>query len=204
MPCLVRRQVLIGSAALGATFVTGPALAAAEIGQVVATQGSAVLQRAATLLPLGPEDALYERDLVQTGVQSYAELLLNEATQINLGPETALEIDSFVAAIGGQITIGGVMAFDRPDDLPPIDLTLRTAFARIGVRGTRFFVGPSQGVFSVFVARGAVQVSTTDVSLRLSAGEGVEIADPGAAPGEISRWGEARIAAAFASVGLQS
>ena len=204
MPCLVRRQVLIGSAALGATFVTGPALAAAEIGQVVATQGSAVLQRAATLLPLGPEDALYERDLVQTGVQSYAELLLNEATQINLGPETALEIDSFVAAIGGQITIGGVMAFDRPDDLPPIDLTLRTAFARIGVRGTRFFVGPSQGVFSVFVARGAVQVSTTDVSLRLSAGEGVEIADPGAAPGETSRWGEARIAAAFASVGLQS
>lgn len=204
MPCLVRRQVLIGSAALGATFVAGPALAADEIGQVVATQGSAILQRAATLMPIGPDDALYERDLVQTGVQSYAELFLNEATQINLGPETALEIDSFVAAIGGQFTIGGTMAFDRPDDLPPIDLTLRTAFARIGVRGTRFFVGPSQGVFSVFVARGAVQVSAADVTLRLFTGEGVEIADPGAAPSDIVRWGEARIAAAFASVGLQS
>jgi ferric-dicitrate binding protein FerR (iron transport regulator) len=204
MPCLVRRQVLIGSAALGATIVTGPVLAAGEIGRAVVTQGSVVLERAATLIPLGPDDALQERDLVQTGVQSYAELFLNEATQINLGPETAFEIDSFVAAIGGQITIGGAMAFDRPDDLPPIDLTLRTAFARIGVRGTRFFLGPSQGVFSVFVARGAVQVSTTDVLLSLSAGEGVEIAGPGAAPGDIVNWGAARIAAAFASVGLPS
>jgi ferric-dicitrate binding protein FerR (iron transport regulator) len=204
MPCLVRRHVLIGSAAVGATILARPAWAAGEIGRAVATEGDVVLERAAARMPLGPDDALRERDLVQTGVQSYAELFLNEATQINLGPESAFGIDSFVAAIGGEISIGGAMVFDRPDDLPPIDLTLRTAFARIGVRGTRFFLGPSQGVFSVFVARGAVEVSAADASLRLSAGEGVEIAEPGAAPGDILRWGEARIRAAFASVGLQS
>jgi len=204
MPSLVRRHFLMGSAAFAATCVTSPVLAAGEIGWAVETQGDVVLERAATRMPLGPDDALRERDLVQTGVQSYAELFLNEATQINLGPETAFGIDSFVAAIGGEITIGGAMVFDRPDDLPPIDLTLHSAFARIGVRGTRFFLGPSQGVFSVFVARGAVQVRTTDVLLSLSSGEGVEIAGPGAAPGDIVNWGEARIAAAFASVGLPS
>ena len=204
MPYFVRRHVLIGSAAFVGTLGAGPAMATDEIGRVVATQGSAVLQRATTVSVLGPDTPLYERDLVQTGAQSFAELMLNEATQINLGPQSTIKIDRFVAAIGGQITVGGAMVFDRPDDLPPIDLTLRTAFARIGVRGTRFFVGPSRGVFSVFVARGGVDVGAAGITLRLTAGEGTEVGAQGQSPREVVRWGAARIAEALASVGLRS
>jgi len=202
MPPIARRDLLLGSAALGTTLLSRPAFAQSEIGWTVSAQGSAVLRRAEALLPLNPSDPLFERDLVQTGTQSFAELMLNEATQINLGPDSSIEIDSFVAAIGGQITVGGAMAFDRPDDLDPIDLTLRTTFARIGVRGTRFFAGPSAGVFAVFVARGAVDVTAAAVTVRLVAGEGVEIATAGGPPGAVVQWGEARITNAFASVGL--
>lgn len=130
--------------------------------------------------------------------------MLAPATRINLGPDSEIGIDSFTASLGGQISLGGAMVFDRPEDLPPIDLTVRSAFARIGVRGTPFFAGPSKGVFAVFVARGSVRVGAPGGfgSARiLGPGEGVDIARPGR-PGPVVRWGQARVDAAFASVGL--
>lgn len=107
-----------------------------------------------------PRDAVFQGDLVRTDRRSLAELMLAKTTRINLGPNTEFEIDSFIASLGGEVSLGGAMVFDRPEDLPPIDLTVRSAFAPIGVRGTRFFAGPSNGVFAVFVARGSVTVST--------------------------------------------
>ena len=97
------------------------------------------------------------------------------------------------------------MVFDRPENLRPLDLTVRSTFARIGVRGTRFFAGPSKGVFAVFVERGSVEVSGSargaGSTRILGPGEGVDITRAGRA-GPVVRWGQARIDAAFASVGL--
>ena len=95
------------------------------------------------------------------------------------------------------------MVFDRPEGLAKIDLTVRTAFGMIGVRGTKFFAGPSRGVFAVFVEHGLVEVSGAGVTRQVAPGQGVEIATPGAAPGEITQWGAARIREAYASVGIR-
>ena len=171
--------------------------AAGEIGHAVRTAGAPVLLRA--------RDAVFDGDTVRTDPRSLAELMLAQATRISLGPSSELKIDSFTANLGGQISLGGAMVFDRPEDLPPIDLTVRSAFARIGVRGTRFFAGPSNGVFAVFVARGSVEVRMNNQVggfTVLGPGEGIDIARPGGRPGPVVRWGQARIAAAFASVGL--
>ncbi|MES2664636.1 MAG: FecR family protein [Pseudomonadota bacterium] len=196
---LTRRHIL---ASLPLVLTAAPARAAEEIGVSVAARGGSLLEHGSQITPLRPGALLYERDVVRTADDGFAELLLNTATQINLGPQSHIEIDRFVADIGGLITLGGAMAFDRPDDLPQVELTIRTTFAQIGVRGTRFFAGPGKGVFAVFVDRGAVTVQAAGVSRRLGAGEGVDIALPGDPPGEVVRWGAARIAAAFASVGL--
>jgi ferric-dicitrate binding protein FerR (iron transport regulator) len=200
---LSRRLVLAGAA----TVVCGmQAHAADQIGHAVRTAGAPSLQRARSLYPLRARDAVFEGDTVRTDTRSLAELMLAEATRINLGPNSELQIDSFTASLGGQVSLGGAMVFDRPEDLPPTDLTVRSAFARIGVRGTRFFAGPSKGVFAVFVARGSVEVSTgrgfSVVTRILGPGDGVDIARPGGRPGPVVRWGQARIDAAFASVGL--
>jgi ferric-dicitrate binding protein FerR (iron transport regulator) len=203
MPCS-RRLLLVAGASLA--LFGRQSHAQGGIGHVVRTAGAPNLQRARRLYPLHRDDAVFVGDTVRTDGRSLAELMLAEATVIDLGPNSALTIDSFTASLGGQISLGGAMVFDRPEDLPPIDLTVRSAFARIGVRGTRFFAGPSKGVFAVFVARGSVEVGmpgrTGGPTRVLGPGDGVDIARAGGRPGEVVRWGQARIDAAFASVGL--
>jgi len=115
-----------------------------------------------------------------------------------------LLIDTFIAGQGGTIELGtGQMVFDRPEGLAKIDLTMRTAFGMIGVRGTKFFAGPSRGVFGVFVEHGLVEVTGGGVTRQVGRGQGVDIATPGAAPSEVAQWGGARIREAYASVGVR-
>jgi ferric-dicitrate binding protein FerR (iron transport regulator) len=70
----------------------------------------------------------------------------------------------------------------------------------IAVRGTRFFAGPSNGVFGVFVERGSVTVAAAARQVLLRAGQGTDIHHPGAAPTPAAKWGRPRIDAAFGSV----
>lgn len=196
------RRALLATPAL--VLMPATLRAAEPIGAAVTVRGEAHLATAAGVAALRPADPLALGDTVSTGADGVAALELRQQTLVQIGPQASLTLDRFIAETGGVITLGGGgMVFDRPDDLPPIDLAVRTAFARIGVRGTRFFAGPSKGVFGVFVQRGSVQVMAGGARRRLGAGEGVDIARPGAVPGPVSGWKPARIAAAFASVGLR-
>ncbi|MDO9525133.1 MAG: FecR domain-containing protein [Gemmobacter sp.] len=197
-----RRIVLNVGLFLGASVLAGRAFGADVIGIAVRLRGQGVLTRSSTPHALQVNDPLMDGDTVATSSASYAELMLHTRTTINLGPDSTFGIDRFVADLGGVIDIGGTIVFDRPDDLAPIDLTLRSTFAQIGVRGTRFFAGPSNGAFAVFVERGRVSVTAAGETRDLLAGDGVDIATAGGPPGGVVRWGEARIAAAFASAGL--
>ena len=93
------------------------------------------------------------------------------------------------------------MVFDRDDSLGPVDLTFQTEFGQIGVRGTRFFFGPSNSTAAVFVGRGRVDVTNAGVTRQLRAGDGVDMA-AGQPPSEVARWKQPRIDAAFALVGM--
>jgi hypothetical protein len=66
--------------------------------------------------------------------------------------------------------------------------------------GTRFFAGPSDGVFGVFVARGVVLVVGQNRSMRVEAEFGTDIAAHGMEPTPPHRWAVARIKPAMASV----
>lgn len=196
-------------------FVAGGALALTGIG-IRATQANTVIGKAVEITGdvtrkqanhregLKAGASVMDRDFVSTGRDSFASLELGGDTMLLLGSDTELLVDSFIAGQGGVIELGtGQMVFDRPEGLAKIDLTMRTAFGMIGVRGTKFFAGPSRGVFAVFVEHGRVAVTGAGVTKEVGGGEGVEIATPGAAPGEVVRWGEARIREAYASVGLR-
>ncbi|MCR6500812.1 FecR family protein [Shinella sp. CPCC 101442] len=205
-PVLLSRRLLIAG---GALALTGIGLRATQansiIGKAVEITGDVSRKQANLLEGLKAGASLMDHDFVKTGKESFAELALGDDTSLLLGSETELLIDTFIAGQGGTIELGtGQMVFDRPEGLAKIDLTMRTAFGMIGVRGTKFFAGPSRKApFAVFVEHGRVEVTGGGVTRSVSGGEGVEINAPGAAPGEVVKWGEARIREAYASVGIR-
>lgn len=204
-PVTLSRRLFIAGTAVALTGIGIRATQAnAVIGRAVEITGEVTRRQAERLEDLKAGASLMDRDFVKTGRESFAALELGDDTNLLLGSETELLIDTFIAGQGGTIELGtGQMVFDRPEGLAKIDFTVRTAFGMIGVRGTKFFAGPSRGAFAVFVEHGLVEVSGGGVTRQVGPGQGVDIAAPGAVPTEVAQWGEARIREAYASVGIR-
>lgn len=198
---LTRRLLLAG---IPASLIVGPALAKDDVvGAAGDVRGKVVARRRETVRDLANGAGLRLRDLVETDVESFVRLDFSGGTIVHLGSQAKLKIDKFVAETGGLLQLGeGAMLFDRADDLAKIKLTVRSRFGLIAVRGTKFFAGPSKGVFGVFVERGSIEVRAAGVSRRLNAGDGVDIPAPGKPPSAVGQWKKPRIDAAYASVGL--
>ena len=201
---LLNRRQALAALALALGLLSRPAMAAQQfIGKASNIRGRVVARRIKDTLSLKSGAGLLLKDSVETEAESFARLDLAGRTRVHLGSRTRLLIDRFVAETGGILELGeGAMLLDRPSKRPKIDLVIRSRFGLIAVRGTRFFAGPSKGVFGVFVARGAVDVEAAGVTRRLTAGDGVDIPAEGEPPGEVKKWGKARIDEALASVGL--
>ena len=198
---IARRQALgIIAAAAALPFLGHSAQALARVGAVEVIRGNA-FARLSDVRRLSRNNNILLGDLVWTEKQSRMTVRLDLGARLYLGPKARLVVDRYIAGTSGDLTLGeGAMVFDRDDDLPKIDLEVRTKFGLIAVRGTRFFAGPSKGVFGVFCQRGRVRVVANGVAATLDAGEGVDIPRRGAPPSAVTPWGQARIDQAFASV----
>jgi hypothetical protein len=143
-PAILSRRFFIAGAALALTGIgIRTTQANAIIGKAVEITGDVTRKQAERLEGLKAGASLMDHDFVKTGKGSFASLELGDDTSLLLGSETELLIDTFIAGQGGVIELGtGQMVFDRPEGLAKIDLTVRTAFGMIGVRGTKFFAGP--------------------------------------------------------------
>lgn len=196
---LARRAVV-----LGLSVASLPAIAADQpAGAVESLHGDAFGQMQASRRALTLAAAVFVGELVGTAADSTLGLHLGTATRVNLGPETSLRIDRFILAAGGVLELNrGAMVLDHDPAESRADMTVRSPFGLIAVRGTRFFAGPSNGVFGVFVFRGAVRVVGDHQWVDLGAGLGTDIARPGAEPTPPHPWAPARVQRALASVGL--
>lgn len=202
-----------GMAVLNGGLLSGlkQAKAAEAVGSVVDSRGNVLRRQKDVDKMLQPGATLENNDFIVTGEDGFAELALGRDTRILMGSETEILIDSFLAEQGGTLElVSGQMVFDRPEGLPKIDLTLRTTFGQIGVRGTKFFCGMSRGNYAVFVEHGLVDVQAGGVRRKVAAGEGVDIAHDSKTRsmfgGEISpikKWGKGRIAEAYQSIGIK-
>ncbi|MDQ0318800.1 hypothetical protein QO002_000938 [Pararhizobium capsulatum DSM 1112] len=199
-----RRTFIAGCAIAAGGLFALPTRAGTVIGTASDIRGVVKRKRQQSNEGLATGAEIMEKDLVATGADGFADLKLEGDTRILLGNQSELLLDSFIANQGGTLELGmGQMVFDRPEGLPKVDLALRTTFGMIGVRGTKFFCGPSRGVFGVFVEHGQVAVEGGGVTQLVGPGEGVEIAHPGEAPNKPVLWKEPRIVEAYASVGLK-
>jgi hypothetical protein len=194
-----RRGALLAGA--GAALLPWRAVAQTTAGSVETLTGTCVAQRAAERRVLQVTSQVLIGDLVETGKESRLGLRLGTATQLKLGAEARVRIDSFIVNAGGVLELqAGGLLFDRDERAPSGQISVASPFGLIAVRGTRFFAGPSAGVFGVFVVRGSVQVSGAGKTVALAEAQGTNIANPGAAPSDPGAWGAPRIAAALASV----
>jgi len=144
---------------------------------------------------------VFVNDMVGTGEDSRLTMLLGKDTTLRLGSQARLILDRVLVNAGGDITLqSGPILFSRPAGSPPARMRIQSSFGLIAVRGTRFFAGPSNDVFGVFVERGSVSVTAAGRQVVLRAGQGTNIAQPGAAPTPPAPWKPERIRAAFESV----
>jgi ferric-dicitrate binding protein FerR (iron transport regulator) len=197
-----RRHFLLAAAATG-LWLPEPSTAwcAQAVGSVEDVKGHAVAGVNGRQRDLERASPLFVRDEVSTATNSRLTLHLGQDTTVRLGETARLVIDRFLVDAGGEITLGsGPMLFSRPEGKLPLSVQVRSAYGLIAVRGTRFFAGPSNSVFGVFVERGAVRVSAAGRSVTVRTGEGTNIARPGARPTRPAPWGAARIKAALDSV----
>jgi hypothetical protein len=175
------------------------AKSAEQAGSVAEVKGEAFAETESERRSLDRAAPLFINDRVGTGADARAVLLLGKATTLRIGENAAIIIDRFLVSAGGQITLeSGPMLFDGPSG--NTRMQIRSEFGLIAVRGTRFFAGPSAGVFGVFVVRGSVSVSAAGNRVLVRSGQGTNIAQPGAPPTPPSPWKPERIRAALDSV----
>jgi ferric-dicitrate binding protein FerR (iron transport regulator) len=176
-----------------------PARAVEQAGSVEDVTGEAFAERESVHRTLDRAAPVFLNEEVATGVASRLGMRLGRNTTVRLGEQARLKIDRFLVDAGGEMTLrSGPLLFDGKPQRA--GLQIRSPFALIAVRGTRFFAGPSNDRFGVFVARGSVSVTAAGQQVVLREGEGTDVASPGAPPTPVKRWGAERVRAALASV----
>lgn len=188
--------------ALALPFITAlrPARAAEQVGSVEDVKGEAFAELESVRRTLDRAAPIFLNEEVLTGAAARMAMRLGRNTTVRLGEQARLKIDRFLVDAGGEMTLrSGPMLFDGQPRRAGVQV--RSPFALIAVRGTRFFAGPSNDRFGVFVARGSVTVSAAGQQVTLREGEGTDIVSPGAPPTPVKRWAPERVRAALASVG---
>jgi hypothetical protein len=196
-----RRLLLQGLAASATLGVLRPAFAAQSIvGTVSEVVGEVIAELNAKRRKLKRRSSIFLSDTLRTAARSRLRALLARRTTLRLGAETTVRIDRFIVDSGGELVLeSGALLIDTRGKLLK-RLEVESPFALIAVRGTRLFAGPIDGIFGVFVARGAVDVTAGGSTVRLGAGEGTDIAQAGGPPGPVRKWGAPKIAKAMALV----
>jgi ferric-dicitrate binding protein FerR (iron transport regulator) len=198
---LDRRAFVCGAVASAGILVPGASQAAQQAGAVEFVKGEAFADASAARRTLGLDAPVFIGDRCSTGADSRLTMSLGGKTKVKLGERAGITIDRFLMNAGGEFTLeSGPMLFDRPPAGGTAPVQIRSSFGLIAVRGTRFFAGPSKGVFGVFVARGTVTVAGGGREVTLRAGQGTDIPSPGAPPSPPKPWAPPRVRAALASI----
>lgn len=193
-----RHAVLAGLASTTAILASRARAAPQRAGEVQTARGVCFARSGAAQRALAPAADVFVGDSVGTGVESSLGLLLGKATTVRLGSDAQLRVDRFLMNAGGVLTLDkGAVLYEHDARDGADSMAVRSPFGLIAVRGTRFFAGPSNGVFGVFVERGEVVVVGVSTTVTVTAGMGTNIAAPGAEPTAPTLWGQPRITAAM-------
>jgi hypothetical protein len=190
-------------------FVSGQAAAQEAIGAVSRIQGEAHGTRGGTTRALGLNASVFLNETVSTGEAARLEVTFIDDTRLTIGEKAKLTLDTYVfdpAAGSGTIKFGvvGALRFlsGKVTKLASSDVSVTTAVATLGIRGTEFWGGPiDDQALGVFLIQGAVSVSNAaGEQILRQPGQGTNIATPGSAPGPVTIWPQDKVNRAVATV----
>jgi hypothetical protein len=201
--------LIVVALTLCSCLIAGRAAAQDAIGRVSRIQGDASGMRGTATQQLGTNVAIYPNEVVSTGDGTRLEITFKDNTQLTLGENVKLTLDTYiydrsagVGTINFEATGGFRFVSGRLAKLAKSDVSVTTPIAHIGVRGTDFWAGPiDDQALGVFLITGAVTVSNAAGTQILNrSGQGTNIAAPGTAPGPVTVWPADKVNRALASV----
>lgn len=208
-----RRRICLAALALVLIAVGGQGRAAdpTRVGVVdkVENEAKVVSGGAETRAVVGTP--VHMKDVLVTGPAGRLKVTFVDKTQLTLGAEANLVVDTYVydpASSTGttilQATRGAFrFASGHIKSLKHATIAVTTPFAEIGVRGTEFWGGVMEGKYGVLLLQGVVVVSNQAGSVTLTAaGQGTDIPSPLDAPGPVKPWSKDKVDKAVASVAL--
>ena len=205
-------RLIVIAAMLLSGLAGGPAAAQEAIGVVSRIQGEASATRQGVTRALSSNASVFLSDVVSTGEAARLEVTFADDTRLTLGENAKLTLDTYVFNPAGRrrtirFIVVGALRFltGQLSKLATSRVTVTTPVATIGVRGTEFWVGPiDDQALGVLLLEGAVSVSNAAGRRILNRpGQGTNIATPGAAPGPVTIWPQAKVNRALAAVTFQ-
>jgi len=182
------------------------ATAASKVGGVSRAEGACHATLNGRSERLAVASAVYLDQELRTAAKARLEITFLDESKLTLGENAQIMVDRFVYNPGKRnrllLSVTGAMRFvGNPDTPHDSDTVISTPHADVGVRGTDFWAGPIDGQYSFLLLEGEIVVTTPAGEAVLDEpGEGVNIAAPGAAPGPVTRWPQAKVARALAQV----
>jgi hypothetical protein len=161
-----RHGVLYFSAlCMAAALAASPAEAQTRVGEAAVIQNQVVRVMGSATSPINVGDGVLRDEIVHTGLDSAARLVMIDSTNLSLGPNATIKLDRTVfndaityREIAIRLTTGAFRFVTGHSDKTAYRIT--TSLATIGVRGTILDILSQRGRSTVVLQVGASRVCT--------------------------------------------
>lgn len=172
----------ISALSLAAGLATTTAHAQVRVGEAVVIQNEVVRVMASATRQINVGDGLLRDEIVRTGADSAARLVMADSTNLSLGPNATLKLDRTVfddehtyRDIAIKLTTGALRFVTGHSKKTAYRIT--TSLATIGVRGTVLDILSQRGSTTVVLKEGASHVCT--LGSRTLSSQCTELTQPG-------------------------
>jgi hypothetical protein len=162
---------------LAAGISASPASAQTRVGEAAVIQNEVVRVMGSAASPINVGDGVLRDEIVRTGIESAARLVMADSTNLSLGPNATIKLDRTVfddehsyRDIAIRLTTGVFRFVTGHSEKTAYKIT--TPLATIGVRGTVLDISSQRGRTIVVLQEGASRVCAR-------AGPCIELTQPG-------------------------
>jgi hypothetical protein len=167
----------ISALCLAAALAASPAHAQARVGEAAVVKNEVVSVLGSATSPINVGDGVLRDEVVRTGLDSAARLVMADSTNLSLGPSATIKLDRTVfndehsyRDIAIRLTTGAFRFVTGHSEKTAYKIT--TSVATIGVRGTILDILSQRGKTTVVLQEGASRVCATG-------GPCIELTEPG-------------------------
>lgn len=193
--------------------VTSTAAETIAVGTLIGREGNvAVMTPGGEAHPLSVKAPIHMHDVIETGPEARALIVLIDNTEITLGENAQLTIDEYIFAEdnaaankarysilrGAFLYASGLVA---KKEVP--DVSVNTPYANIGIRGTSFWGGEIDGAYGVLVTDGQVSVQSDRGRISVDKGTGTSLAAKTDIPTRAIAWEQEKIDRAVATITMK-